>query len=114
MVVLSRRLWQPREEVSITICASVSVVKCIVKRGEILEPPLDLHVVVPNFSDIFQSLLIRENAKLRIPKIASKALDRPYDAACFQIERRAMCFRVEGSASMAKSSVGSDPQRGTD
>ena len=97
-VVFSRRLWQPREEVSITICASLSLLWFVVKRGEVLEPPLDSRVVVSNFSDFFQNLVNRENARLRTPKVASKALDRPYDAACFQIERRPMSFRVEGSA----------------
>ena len=60
--------------------------------------PLDSRVVVFNFSDIFQGLVIREKAKTRTPKVASKALNRPYDAACFQIERRPMSFRVKGSA----------------
>ena len=97
-IVLSRRLWQPREGASIIICASFSVLQFVVKRGEILEPPLDSRVVVSSFSDIFRSLVVRENAKLRTPKVASKALDRPYDAACFQIERRQMSFQVAGSA----------------
>ena len=54
--------------------------------------------MVSKFSDIFQSLVIRENAKLRAPKVASKALDRSYDAACAQNERRSMFSRVEDSA----------------
>ena len=74
-VVLSRRLWQPREEVSITIWVVFSVLECVVKRGEVLEPPLDSRVMVPNFFDIFQSLVDRENAKLRASEVASKALE---------------------------------------
>ena len=63
-----------------------------------LEPLLDSRVVVPEFFDFFQSLGMRENAKFRTPKVASKALDHPYDAVCLQFERRPMSFRVEGSA----------------
>ena len=35
---------------------------------------------------------------LRAPKVASKALDRPNTATCFQIEWSSKSFRVEGSA----------------
>ena len=96
--MLCRRLWQPREEVSITICAFFSALQCVVKRDEVLEPPLDSRVVVSDVSDIFLSLVVRKNAKLRAPKVAAKALDRPYDAACIQLERRLMSLRGEGSA----------------
>ena len=48
---------------------------------------MDSRVVVSNFSDIFQSLVIRENAKIRAPNVAAKALDRPLNVAFFQIER---------------------------
>ena len=47
-VVLSRRLWQPRDEINITICVSFSALWCVVKHGELLEPPLDSRVVVHN------------------------------------------------------------------
>ena len=54
--------------------------------------------MVSDISNIFQSLVVRKNAKLCTPKVASKAFDRPYDAVCFHIERRPMSFGVEGSA----------------
>ena len=97
-VVMSRWLWPPREEISITICASLPVLERVVKRGEVLEPPLDSRVAVPDFSDILQGLVIQDNAKLHAPRVSLRALDRPYDAVCFQIERRLMSFRVECSA----------------
>ena len=96
-VVLSRRLWHPPMEVSITICASLSVLECVVERGEVLELPLDSRVVVPNFSDIFHSLVMRENAKLCTPTVASKVLVRPCNAVCFPSERRPMSYRDGGS-----------------
>ena len=52
-VVMSRWLWPPREEISITICASLPVLERVVKRGEVLEPPLDSRVAVSNFSPTF-------------------------------------------------------------
>ena len=63
--------------------------------------------MVPSFSDIFQSLVIGENAKLRTLKVTSKQIDRPHDAACFQIKRRSMYFRVEGSAA----NIGNGPHK---
>ena len=62
-VMLCGRLGQPRKEVSITVCASLLVLECVVKRGEVLEQPLDSRAVVPKVSDIFQSHVIRETRK---------------------------------------------------
>ena len=47
-VVLSRRLWQPREEVGITLCASFSVLYewCVAKRGGTRVAAVLMYVVV--------------------------------------------------------------------
>ena len=42
--------------------------------------------------------MIRKNPKLLAPKVASKALDHPYNATCFQIERSPASYRVESRA----------------
>ena len=94
------RLWQTGQEfdLSVGIGAALAVLEGVVKRGDKLELPLDAHVVVPHFADAFKRLMIRKYAKLRAPKVASKAFDCSHNAASFQVERSLVPLRIEGSA----------------
>ena len=75
---------------------ALSVLECVVERGEILEPPPDSRVMVPNYSNIFQDLVIRKNAKLHAQKVAAKALDRTNNATCFQNRAGSTIFPSRG------------------
>ena len=104
-VVLSCWPRQMREEICIIVGPALSVLESVVECGEILAPLLDSRVVVPNLSDVFQSFVFLTNAKLRVPKVSSKMLDRPIIAICLQIEQSPISFRVEGSAANMAMSI---------
>ena len=42
--------------------------------------------------------MIREDARLRAPEVASKSFDGPDNAASLQVERRTVPLGIEGSA----------------
>ena len=92
-------LWKTTgQEIGISVGAALAVLECVVERGEKLEPPLDARVVVPHFADALERLVLREDAKLRASKVASKAFDGPDNAASFQVERSLVILGIEGSA----------------
>ena len=54
--------------------------------------------MVPHFADALERLVILKDAELRAPKIATKAVDGPDNAASFQVERSPVPLGIEGSA----------------
>ena len=62
-VMLRGRLRQARHEVGVAIRAFFAVLKCVVERGEALEPYLDSGVVVPHFAYAFHSAWWSENIR---------------------------------------------------
>ena len=51
-----------------------------------------------HFADAFERLVIREDAKLRAPEVASKAFDSPDNATSVKVERSLVPLGIEGSA----------------
>lgn len=80
------------KEIGIIVGAVLSVLEHVVKRGEILEPPLDSGVVASIFFNVFQSLVIRINAKIYALKVASQVLDCRNGGTRFLIERSLIFF----------------------
>lgn len=91
--VFRGRLWQTERTTGLSVGAALAVPQCVVEHGEELEPPLDARIVVPRFSDDFQRLIIRPNCA---PRVTSKVLDGPDNAARFQVERGPVPIRIEG------------------
>ena len=83
---------------SISICASFAVFEGVVERGEKFEPSLDSRIVVSHFADAFERLEIRQDAKLRAPEAASKALDGPDNATSFHVKRGPAPLKIGSSA----------------
>ena len=76
----------------------MAILECAVERGEELEPPLDLGIMVPHFANAIQCLAVGEYAEFGSPKVVSEAFESPNDAAGLLMKRRPMPFRVEGSS----------------
>ena len=92
------RLWQTGQEIGISVGAAFAVLEGAVVRGEKLEPPLDPRIVSSHFANDFELLEIQEDAKLRAPKVASKAVDGLDSAASVNVKRSPVPLRIEGSA----------------
>ena len=75
----------------------MAILECAVERGEELEPPLDLGIMVPHFVYAYQCLVVGEYAEFGSPKVASEVLENPNDAAGLRIKRSPMPLRVERS-----------------
>ena len=56
--VFRGRLWQAGQTISAADSAAVAVLECVVEPGEVIQPPLDVRVVLPNFADVFQRLVV--------------------------------------------------------
>ena len=56
------RLWQTRHKIGISVGAALAVLEGVVERCEKLEPPLDSRVVIPQFANAFERLVIRDDA----------------------------------------------------
>ena len=80
------------------LALALRVLEGVVERCEKLEPPLDSRVVISHFTNAFEGLVIREDAKLRAPYVASQAFDGPDNAASFQVKRSPVPLRIESSA----------------
>ena len=63
-----------------------------------LKPPLDMRIVVPDVADLFHCLVVYSDEEFCAPKVATRTVDCPENAASFQVERSAMSLLVEGSA----------------
>lgn len=70
------------------------MLECAVDCGEVLDPPLALRVVVPNYANTLQRLVLRKltearkRTEFRAPKVASKKLAR--SRQCCQLPSRAV------------------------
>ena len=64
-VVFRGRLWQTGQNIGVSLGAALAVPEGAVERCEKLEPPLDSRVVIFHFSNAFERLVIREDAKRR-------------------------------------------------
>ena len=97
-VVFHGRLWQTGQEIGISVIAALAMLEGVVKRGETLKPPLYLRIVISHFGNACERLVIRGDAKLCVPKVASNAFDGPDSASSFQVRRNPVPLRIEGSA----------------
>ena len=52
-VVFRGRLWQTGHEIGIFVGVALALLEGVVERGEKLEPPLDLYIVVSHFAGAF-------------------------------------------------------------
>ena len=91
-------LWHTGQEIGISVAAALAVLEGVVERGETLEPPLASRIVISHFANAFERLVIREDAKLRAPEVASKAFGGPDSAASFQVKRSPVRLGIEGGA----------------
>ena len=96
-VVFRGRLWHTGQEIGTSVGAALAVFEGVVERGEKLEPLLDSRIVTSQFNDAFESLVIREDSKLRAPEVTSKAFDDPDNAAGFHVERSPVPLSIEDS-----------------
>ena len=97
-VMFRGRLQQMGQEIGFSVGVALAAIEGVVERGEKLEPPLNSRIVVSHFADAFERRVIREDAKLRAPEVASKAFDGPGNAASFHVTRSPMPIGIEGSA----------------
>ena len=54
--------------------------------------------MISHFANAIERLVIREDAKLRAPEVATKVFDSPDYAASFQVKGSPVPLRTEGSA----------------
>ena len=66
-----------RTEIRISVGAALAVLECVAERGEKLEPPPDVRIVVPRYTDALDSLVVRKYAKRRLTVVVLKTLDGP-------------------------------------
>ena len=90
--------WRTGQEIGISVGSSLAVLEGVVERGENVEPPLDAGIVVYHFPNALERLVIKKDAKIRAPKVASKTFDDPNNAASFQVERGPVPLGIEVSA----------------
>ena len=66
---------------------ALGVLEGVVEYGKKLEPPLGSHIVISHFTNAFDRLMVRQDAKLGASEVASKAFDGPDNAASFHVKR---------------------------
>ena len=55
------------QEIGFSVGSALAVLEDVVKRGETIEPPLDSRILISQFANAFEWLVIPEDAKLRAP-----------------------------------------------
>ena len=67
--------------------ALLAVLEDVFECSDKIESPLDSRIAESQFDNAFERLVIREDANIGGPEVASKAFDGPTNAASFQVER---------------------------
>ena len=75
---------------SLAVCL-FEVIERAAAHGEVREPPLDSRFVVLTLANTCQRLVVRNDAELRTPNLASKTLGGLDTTACFKFKRAVHC-----------------------